>query len=502
MRGSSRNTPAAGGAALERQNLRDRVNACLASGQFAEAVALLEAPLQRNPRDAEILRLCAMVQHRAGHGGAAAHFAERAEAIESHPNTIMIVAQAKMSAGETDEALSRCRTLLEMYPGDIDARLLMARALESAVRVAEAREVIEPLLRDVQGKNGPIELQVQQLLAAVLVHEKRQGEAVELLDRAVLKAGCPDSLRRTALYLRAKACDRLKRYDDAWESAAAANAIGDPQFDPQGYADAVGALMSHWTRAEMEKFPSSRSTSEVPVFIAGMPRSGTSLLDQIIDAHAQAAGVGEMSGIEHFARQLESVWDASLPAPVSFGPMRDRAFKNMAAAYIAACQQQAPGAKRIVNKALGNNRVVGLLARLFPKTRIIHAIRDPRDVAVSCFMGGFNNDYYPWTAKPEWIAVAWEQSRRLMEHWKREADLPILDVRYEDVVTNPGEEFPRFIEFLGLQWDEGCNRFHESKRTVRTLSYDQVNRPLYASSVNRWQKYEKFLGGVSWPAYG
>jgi hypothetical protein len=89
-----------------------------------------------------------------------------------------------------------------------------------------------------------------------------------------------------------------------------------------------------------------------------------------------------------------------------------------------------------------------------------------------------------------------------MEHWKRETDLPILDVRYEDVVTNPGEEFPRFIEFLALQWDEGCNRFHESKRTVRTLSYDQVNRPLYASSVSRWRKYEKFLTGVDWPKYG
>jgi hypothetical protein len=89
-----------------------------------------------------------------------------------------------------------------------------------------------------------------------------------------------------------------------------------------------------------------------------------------------------------------------------------------------------------------------------------------------------------------------------MEHWKRETDLPILDVRYEDLVTDPGTQFPRFIDFLGLPWDEGCTRFHETKRTVRTLSYDQVNRPLYASSVNRWQRYEKFLKGVSWPAYG
>ncbi len=502
MNRASKNTSTPGGLALERQNLRDRVAAYMASGQFAEALALLDKPLQRNPRDAEILRMCAMIQHRAGLGSAAVHFAERAEAIESHPNTIMIVAQAKMNAGETDEALARCRTLLEMYPGDIDARLLMARVLESAVRADEATEVLEPLLRDVHGKDARVEAQVQHLRAAVLVHRKRDGEAVELLDTEVLKPGLADAARRTSLYLRAKACDRLKRYDDAWESAAQANAIGDPQFDPALYTEAVGALMHHWTRAAMQDFPSSRSTSEVPVFIAGMPRSGTSLLDQIIDAHAQAAGVGEMAGIEHFARQLESVWDASLPAPESFGPMRDRAFKNMAAGYISACQQQAPGAKRIVNKALGNNRVVGLLARLFPKTRIIHAIRDPRDVAVSCFMGGFNNDYYPWTARPEWIAVAWEQSRRLMEHWKRETDLPILDVRYEDVVTDAGTQFPRFIDFLGLPWDEGCTRFHESKRTVRTLRYDQVTRPLYASSVNRWQRYEKFLKGVSGPAYG
>ena len=487
--------------AAARHHLQERVQALASSGQFAEAIALLEEPLRQHPRDAELLRMGADVLYRAGNAGQAAHLAERAEAVESHPATMLIVADHRMHAGDTDGALALCERVLAAHPVHVLTRLVMARALESAVRAAEARAVLEPLLADVHGKEPAAEREVQQLLAAVLVHEKREGEAVELLDRAVLAGGASDSLRRTALYLRAKACDRLMRYDEAWESAAGANAIGDPQFDPPGYTEGVGALMAHWTRAEMEKFPSSRSPSEVPVFIAGMPRSGTSLLDQVIDAHAQAAGVGEMAGIEHFARQLETVWDASVPAPESFGPMRDRAFKNMAAAYIAECQKQAPGARRVVNKALGNNRIVGLLARLFPKTRIIHAIRDPRDVAVSCFMGGFNNDLYPWTAKPEWIVVAWEQSRRLMEHWKRETDLPILDVRYEDVVTNPGEEFPRFIEFLGLEWDEGCNRFHERKRTVRTLSYDQVNKPLYASSVNRWQKYEKFLRGVEWPGY-
>jgi tetratricopeptide (TPR) repeat protein len=488
-------------AASARQSLRERIESLARSGSPLEAIALTEPHVRVGSRDAEMLRIRAVLELQAQRVGLAQAFAARAEAIESHPQSLLLVAQGDFHAGETDSAIERCQRVLQMVPGHVPTRILMAQALESAVRIDQAVELLEPLLREVRGRDSAAEGQVQHLRAAVMVHQKRDGEALDLLDAEVLKPGLADAPRRTALYLRAKACDRLKRYEDAWESAARANAIGDPQFDPALYSEAVGVLMHHWTRASMANFPTSRNTSEVPVFIAGMPRSGTSLLDQIIDAHAQAAGVGEMSGIEHFARELERVYDASLPAPESFGSVRDRAFRNMAAAYIQACQKQAPGARRIVNKALGNNRVVGLLARLFPKTRIIHAIRDPRDVAVSCFMGGFNNAYYPWTARADWIAVAWRESARLMEHWKRETDLPILDVRYEEVVTDPGTQFPRCVDFLGLPWDDGCTRFHESKRTVRTLSYDQVNRPLYASSVHRWQRYEKFLNGVDWPEY-
>ena len=336
--------------AAARQALRDRIDLLARQGSIDEAIAITEAHVRVGSRDGEMLRYRALLEQRAGRMGLAIAFAERAEALETNASTLMLIAQGKTNTGETDAALERCRQALQIMPGNIPARLLMAQALESAVRTNEATEVLEPLLRDVRGKDAQMEAQVQHLRAAVMVHQKRDGEAVELLDTEVLKLGLTDAARRTSLYLRAKACDRLKRYDEAWESAAKANEIGDPQFDPGLYTEAVGVLMQHWTRAAMQDFPSSRSTSEVPVFIAGMPRSGTSLLDQIIDAHAQAAGVGEMSGIEHFARELERVWDASQPAPESFGPMRDRAFKNMAAAYTQACQQQAPGAKRIVDR--------------------------------------------------------------------------------------------------------------------------------------------------------
>jgi tetratricopeptide (TPR) repeat protein len=485
--------------ALERDNDRARVQELARSGRVDEAIAATERHVGQGSRDAEFLRMRALLEQHAGRRVGALAFAMRAEQLESHPDSLTILAQADVHSGETDRGIERLRAVLAMAPDAVGPQVLLVEALESAVRVPEAEAALEPLLAG-GARNAPELLaRLHALRASLMVHRKLHGEAIEHLDREVLTRLVPGPQLRSALYLRAKACDRAGRFDDAFESAARANEIGRVDFDPAQYAQAVDALMSHWTRASMRDFPTSGSPSELPVFIAGMPRSGTSLLDQVIDAHAEAAGVGEMAVVEHFARELEQVWDASLPAPDSFGPMRDRAFRNAAQAYVGHCAKEAPGALRVVNKALGNNRIVGLLARLFPRTRIIHAIRDPRDVAVSCFMGGFNGAYYPWTARIEWIAAAWEQSQRLMEHWKRETDLPILDVRYEDVVTDPGTQFPRFIEFLGLEWDEGCTRFHESKRTVRTLSYDQVNRPLYSSSVGRWERYERHLRGVVWP---
>ncbi|MEY3144170.1 MAG: hypothetical protein RLY21_2663 [Planctomycetota bacterium] len=472
-----------------------------AARKFDEAIALTERHVRGTKPEIGFVRMRALLEQHAGRPIQALAWALAAEKIESHPDTMLIAARGEVRAGRTASAVARCRALLGMHPGHLETLIVLAEAHESAVETAEADLVLDEIDRRRVELDPVMLVQMDYLRAAVRVHQAREADAIDLLDRIVAAPAAPDDARMLGYFLRAKACDRLKRYDDAFESATRANAIDARPFDPLQYREAVDELMSNWTRASMRVFPTSASPSEVPVFIAGMPRSGTSLLDQIVDAHAEAAGVGEMEAILHFARQLEGAWDASLPAPDSFGPMRDRAFRNAAQAYLTACSKDAPRAKRIVNKSLGNNRIVGLLARLFPKTRIIHALREPRDVAVSCFMGGFNNAYYPWTTRIDWIAAAWGESRRLMEHWKRESDLPILDVRYEEVVTDPSVQFPRVIDFLGLGWDEGCTRFHESKRTVRTLSYDQVNRPLYTSSVSRWQRYEKYLKQVEWPAY-
>ena len=471
------------------------------AGRFAEAIAVSQRHLKPGSRDVDFMRARARLERHAGDQAASVQWATAAERIQSHPETLLILGRGHMKAGRTDQAVDAARAALTLDPGNARALLLLAETFESAMRLDEAWEALDAL-RSAPGASEPAVLvRAWFFRASVMVHRGDHGAAVELLDREVLGGGSPDRVRRQGWYLRAKACDRAARWEEAFESASQANAIGATPFDPQAWRSAVEQVMAIWTRERMREFPSSRSESQVPVFIAGMPRSGTSLLDQVIDAHAQAAGVGELKELERFAAQLEEAWDMDLPVPERFGSMRDRAFRNAASAYLGSCTRLAPGALRVVNKALGNNRILGLLARIFPQTRVVHALRDPRDVAVSCFLGGFNNASLPWSTRLEWIAEAWIQSRRLMEHWERELDVPMLEVRYESLVTDPASEFPRLVEFLGLPWDEGCRQFHQSNRTVRTLSYDQVNRPLYATSVARWRNYERFLSGVDWPRY-
>ncbi len=143
--------------------------------------------------------------------------------------------------------------------------------------------------------------------------------------------------------------------------------------------------------------------------------------------------------------------------------------------------------------------LVGLRARLFPRTRIIHALGDRRDVVIGCFMGGFNNRLHAWTTQIDRATQAWAQSERMMQHWKETLDVPILDVHCEALVADPESRFRRIIEFIGLEGDDACLAFHMSRRTVRTRSYDQVNRPISTTSAGRHVNYAPFIEGIAFP---
>lgn len=466
----------------------------VAEGHLQEGYQLGESLLKKYKKDAEVHFMLGLIAEQTSQLQVARTHAQRSINAALHPDALYLLSRIERMEGNTDDSLRWCDQALEIRPDAIQLLIHRAGTLEEAGRIEEARCVVDPLIKDLESNGRAIPNTLRFELAKLLVQEGQYDNAVALLDELIDEKTTPAGLRRLEHYLQAKAYDRSKQYDKAFTAATSANQINQLEFDPALYEQQVSMLIEQWTAERIEQFPKSSCEEELPVFIAGMPRSGTSLIDQIIDAHPHAMGVGELSTIEIFAQQLSAAYNHELDPPKCFGRYDRFRWTKIAKEYVASIQKQCPmDTKRVVNKALGNNKLVGLLACLFPKTRIIHAIRDPRDVAISCYMGGFNDHRHPWTTRIDWALAACEQSARMMDHWKSVLDVPILDVHYERLVTDPSTEIPRLIEFLGLDWDDRCLESHTSKRTVRTLSYDQVNKPIYTSSVNRSEQYRKHM---------
>ncbi|NNF42342.1 MAG: hypothetical protein HKN62_04715 [Phycisphaerales bacterium] len=489
-------------AALKRRETLGAANKLILAGQARDALALLHPLEKRSRHDADVLRLLAIAYSGVRDMANARRCAERSHKLRPDPEMLLILAQSDRAAGRTDQAVHAYDQVLDRFPQAAAlATIKKVGALEESGQFAAARAALPPPA-DVDALPRALRPRARFEEAKLLVHEKEYDDANRVIDQLVADPAVESEPRRALLHLKAKSCDRAGDYAGAFEAATAANEIGKLPFDPELYAEQVSILIENWSRDAMPHFPHADCSSELPVFVAGMPRSGTSLIDQIIDAHPRAAGVGELSDLERFAVAMSTAYDSDLPAPASFGAYDDKAFTRAAARYVQHCRKLSPrGTDRVVNKALGNNRLVGLLARLFPRTRIINAVRDPRDVAISCFMGGFNNQLSAWSTQIDWTAKAWAQSQRMMQHWKETLDVPILDVHYEALVADPEHQFRRIIAFIGLEWDDACMAFHSSRRTVRTLSYDQVNRPIYRTSSGRHRNYASFIEGIEFPAY-
>jgi tetratricopeptide (TPR) repeat protein len=234
--------------------------------------------------------------------------------------------------------------------------------------------------------------------------------------------------------------------------------------------------------------------SRVPVFILGMPRSGTTLVEQILASHAKVFGAGE---IDDFGRaavaSLQGGRRGALHFPEAISTMSGEQMHALGADYLSRIAERAPGAERIVNKTLENFRLIGLIHLALPNARILHVRRDPVDACVSCFSKLFVENL-PYAYDLTELGRYYRAYEELMAHWR--AILPegvMLDVQYEDVVADLEGETRRILAHCDLEWDAHCLDFHRTARSVRTASVAQVRRPIYQSSVGKWRAYESFL---------
>ena len=284
-------------------------------------------------------------------------------------------------------------------------------------------------------------------------------------------------------------CDKAKQYDRAFEHALIANKARKVEYDADDYAAKISRLKSVYSASAMSSLPRATINSELPVFIVGMPRSGTSLLEQILSCHTKIHARGETSDVGNVAEAIPYY-------PDGVRNLTSQRLDAMATAYIGRLVKMAPTATRVTDKLPGNYLYLGFISQLFPGAKVIHCLRDPRDVCLSNYFTDFNIGHY-YSSDLGSLARHYRTYRDLMEHWKAVLPILILEVRYEDLVDNPREWTEKILDFCGLDWEEACLDFHKSRRRVATASYDQVRNPLYKSSIARWKNYERHLEPVS-----
>jgi tetratricopeptide (TPR) repeat protein len=264
-------------------------------------------------------------------------------------------------------------------------------------------------------------------------------------------------------------------------------------YDPANTERQFAGIMEIFDKAAIDRLRGAGDPSDVPVFVLGMPRSGTTLTEQIIASHPDVYGAGELHDLLRIAERNIST-QSPLPFPDNLRSFDRHSLSAWGAEYVAGLRQRAPDAKRITDKMPSNYFTVGLIHLMLPNAKIIHVHRNPVDTCLSCYTRLFNRKQ-EYTYDLAELGKYYVHYVRLMEHWRKV--LPagaFLDVRYEDIVTDQETLARKLIEYCGLEWNQACLEFHNTRRSIRTASVTQVRQPIYSTSMERWRHYEKFLG--------
>ncbi len=331
--------------------------------------------------------------------------------------------------------------------------------------------------------------EAQRHLAALRRERASVAELAALAAQAE-DASIPPKERIELLFALARQEDAKGEYDAAFRHAGTANKLlRDAQlqagrgFDRARLAADIDNIIAAFPAGACTARTNRGDAAETPVFILGMPRTGSSLFEQIAASHSQVFGAGEYEGIGEAVQSLG--WK---PNP-SWTPER---ITSAAQRYLAPLAPQADGALRIIDKMPDNIFQLGLIATLFPQARVVFCARDARDTALSCFFQHFKQPLGYDTDLAD-CAFRIAQLERLADHWRAVLPLRHLTLRYEDLLASPEQESRRLIEFLGLGWETNCLEFHKSTRVVRTASWSQVRQPIYQHAAGNWRHYAAYL---------
>ncbi len=290
-----------------------------------------------------------------------------------------------------------------------------------------------------------------------------------------------------------KILDDLGDYDRAFSHYREGNAAKEVRFDRKEHERRTDDLIRIFDREYFEAHSDFGIIDVVPIFVIGMPRSGTSLVEQTLASHPKIHGAGELYDVHAIARALPRHVKGGQGYPACMKAIDHAAAEGFALEYLKQTLRLAPKAKRIVDKHPLNFLNLGLIHLMFPKARVIHCRRDVLDTCLSCYFQNFTNGQ-EYSFDPEDLGFYYRHYRRLMTHWTKVLPEKPFDLNYEELVADHEPVARKLLAFVGLDWHDDCAAFHRTERTVQTASRWQVRQPIYRTSVRRWRNYERHIG--------
>ena len=429
-------------------------------GRLHDAAGCYERALKAAPNMAEAHNNLGNLHHRTGQVDAA--LASYSRAVEANPEYVEALfnkAVIQSEIGQISDAINSYRAVIEAEPEHAEAMCGLGEALETVGHEAEATECYRRA-----GRIRPRQLP-----------EEREGRLRYMLGRNF---------------------DRLKDYDRAFAEIKIANELrlaafrrSGQTYDQSAQEQLIDGIIAAFPVGSAKKLTGLGVTEDLPIFVLGMPRSGTTLAEQILASHPLVHGAGELMEVPRISQCFAgngNWWETV-----------DRLDHSLAAKlandYLKALRKKAPTAQRIVDKLPTNFLFIGLIRAILPNATIVHMRRDRRDNCISNYFRNFG-EAVPHNHNLADLGHYYRQYERLMEHWDVVFPGEIFHLDYEWIVREQETASRALIDRCGLEWNDSCLDFHTTDRTVQTASYMQVRRPIYDDSIARWRHYERYIG--------
>jgi len=465
-----------------------------AQRRSGEAAAVLQQAIARRPGLPALL--CDLGSTLAEGNDFDSALALHRQAIAMQPDNYLLhmgLATSLNLGGNVEAAIQPLQRVLQLAPGYIPAWLTLGWCQRGIGRFDAARASFNRVL-EIDPNQTEAHWNLSVLGPAPNVDPVTETALSDLLARE----GMDTFQRAAAGFALGKMLDDQDRFDEAFAAFTAGNAIihtsqiaRGTRFDPVAFSADIDAIIAHTSRATFDRRAEAGAgvASELPVFIVGMPRSGTTLVEQIAASHSLVHGAGELRDVLNMTNTLtplvqaagpDGVWDKAVTQP-------------LARAHIEHLARIGGNAIRVIDKTPDNVLTLGLIATLFPGARVIICSRDSRDNCLSNYFQLYTdgNDFSYDLGECGWRA---RETARLVEHWRAVLPVKFLDLQYETLVADLEGEARRLIDFLGLEWEPACLEFHKTERAIATPNMWGVRQPIYNRQVGRWRLYEKHLG--------